>query len=64
MNKDFVEQMRVLGKRNRRVKVHIHFRKFSTERKIFRGSHAQYDFFFRSVYAPVHIVNKGNILQT
>ena len=34
------------------LKVHIHFRKFSTERKIFRGPHAQYDFFFRSVYAP------------
>ena len=27
------------------IKVHIHLRKFSTERKIFRGPHAQYDFF-------------------
>ena len=29
------------------LKVQIHFRKFSTERKIFRGPHALYDFFFR-----------------
>ena len=29
------------------LKVHKHFRKFSTERKIFRGPHAQYDFIFR-----------------
>ena len=29
------------------LKVHIHFRKFSTERKIFRRPHAQYNFFFR-----------------
>ena len=27
--------------------MHIHFRKFSTERKIFLGPHAQYGFFFR-----------------
>ena len=31
------------------IKGNIHFRKFSTERKIFRGPHAQYNFFFRSV---------------
>ena len=32
---------------NHNLTVHIHFRIFSTERKIFRGPNAQYDFFFR-----------------
>ena len=35
--------------KNGKIKVHIHFRKFSTERKIFRGPHAQYDFFLQKI---------------
>ena len=35
------------------LKVHIHFRKFSMERKIFRGPHAQYDFFLRKIFRSV-----------
>ena len=31
------------------LKVQIHFRKFSTERKIFRGPHVQYDFFVKEI---------------
>ena len=38
-----------LSPRPNRVKVHIHFRKFFTERKIFRGPHAQYDFFYKKI---------------
>ena len=36
-------------------KVRIHIRKLSMKRKIFRGPHAQYDFFFRK-YRTVHAV--------